>query len=139
MIEETKRLFRPEFINRLDEVVVFHSLSKDNILKIVDICMDEIQESAEERKIKITLSPKAKSFIADRGYKPEYGARQVKRTLRKFIEDPLAEELLRGNFADGSHILVDEVKDELKFSLLKSEPVDEKDEIVDSAPVKPEK
>jgi len=118
MLEETKKIFNPEFINRLDEVVVFHSLSRDNILKIIDICMDEILETAAERKIKITLTDKARSFLADKGYVPEYGARQVKRILRKFIEDPLAEELLRGNFVDGNHILVDKKGSDLQFKIL---------------------
>lgn len=139
MIDETKKMFRPEFINRLDEVVVFRSLSKDDIFDIIDICMDEMQEAAEDRNISISLTQKAKAFIADKGYKPEYGARQVKRTLRKYIEDPLAEELLRGRFEDGAHVQVDFVKDDIKFSLMKAEKIDKKDEVVDTEPVKPEK
>jgi len=116
MMEETKKLFAPEFINRIDEVAVFKSLERSHILKIIDIAMKEMMESVEDRKIMVTLSPNAKEFLADKGFDPIYGARQVKRVLRKYIEDPIAEEILKGRFNDGSHIQVRKRGDELEFA-----------------------
>ncbi len=115
MIEESKRIFRPEFINRLDEIVVFRNLNRDHIQKIIDLNLEDIGLSASERDIKITLSKAAKSLLADEGYDPIYGARQVRRILRRYIEDPIAEELLKGKFADGSNILVKLKNGNLEF------------------------
>ncbi|NQT26131.1 ATP-dependent Clp protease ATP-binding subunit, partial [candidate division KSB1 bacterium] len=115
MLEETKKMFNPEFMNRIDEAVVFRSLEQKDIVRIFDVAMDEMLISLRDRDISITLSSKAKSYLADRGYDPLYGARQVRRTLRKFIEDPIAEELLRGKFVDGDHISVRVKKEELTF------------------------
>ncbi|MFC1502428.1 ATP-dependent Clp protease ATP-binding subunit [bacterium] len=115
MNEETKRLFTPEFINRLDEMVVFRNLSRDHVLKIIDIAMDDMLETAQDSNIQVTLSANAKEFLADKGYDPLYGARQVKRIIRKYIEDPIAEELLKKRFKDGDHILVRRKGDELEF------------------------
>lgn len=115
MMEETKKLFNPEFMNRIDEAVVFRSLEREDIVKIFDVAMDEMLISLRDRDISITLSSKAKSYLADKGFDPAYGARQVRRTLRKYIEDPIAEELLRGKFNDGDHVTVRVKKDELTF------------------------
>jgi ATP-dependent Clp protease ATP-binding subunit ClpC len=116
MMEETKRLFTPEFLNRLDEIVVFKPLQREHILSIIDIAMEELLEGMKEREISIQLSSKAKTFLADKGFDPLYGARQVKRTLRKYIEDPIAEELLKGRFTDGCTIQVRIKKDALEFA-----------------------
>ena len=116
MVEETKRLFNPEFLNRIDEVVVFRPLTKQHILQIIDIAMEETLEGMKERRIEVTLSDKAKEFLADAGYDPVYGARQVRRTLQKHIADPIAEELLKGHFKDGSRVFVDCKKSGLIFS-----------------------
>jgi len=115
MIDETKRLFTPEFLNRIDEVVVFRNLTRNHIMKIIDIAMDEMLEELKERHIAVTLSTSAKEFLVNKGYDPLYGARQVKRTIRKYIEDPIAEDLLKGRFQDGSHIFVRRKDDALKF------------------------
>jgi ATP-dependent Clp protease ATP-binding subunit ClpC len=115
MNEETKRLFTPEFINRLDEMVVFRNLTRDHVLKIIDIAMEDMLNTAKDRNIQVTLTANAKEFLADKGYDPLYGARQVKRIMRKYIEDPIAEELLKKRFKDGTHILVRRKGDELEF------------------------
>ena len=115
MLDETKRLFTPEFINRLDEIVVFKPLKKDHILKIIDIAMNETLEGMKEREIQIVLSEKAKELLADKGFDPLYGARQVKRTIRKYIEDPFAEELLKERFQNGARIQVRCKGDSLEF------------------------
>ncbi|MBN1781746.1 ATP-dependent Clp protease ATP-binding subunit [bacterium] len=121
MLEETKRLFSPEFINRLDEVAVFRPLTRDHILKIIDIIMEESLIGIKERQMSVQLSKEAKEFLARVGYEPMYGARQVRRTLRKYVEDPLAEEILRNKFPEGSQIEVTASGEKLSFVLAKSE------------------
>jgi len=115
MMEETKRMFTPEFLNRIDELVVFRPLNRPHILDVIDIAMEDMLEVVKERNIHVGLTSKAREFLAEKGFDPLYGARQVKRTLRKYIEDPIAEEILKGKFTDGSHILVRFRGDELEF------------------------
>ncbi len=139
MLEETKRLFTPEFINRIDEMVVFRPLNRQHILKIIDITMDELLEGMKEREIRVTLSDNAREFLADKGFDPVYGARQVKRTLRKHIEDPIAEEILKGRFTDGSHIQVRCKKDALEFAELDRVLPSNKKKVDKSKEVDPQK
>ncbi|HHS13741.1 MAG TPA: ATP-dependent Clp protease ATP-binding subunit [bacterium] len=115
MMEETKKLFTPEFVNRLDEIIVFHPLQRKHIISIMDIAMDELLRNMKDQNLKVSLSDDAKEYLADQGYDPLYGARQIKRTLRKYVEDPIAEEILKGRFGEGSHILVRENKGSLEF------------------------
>jgi ATP-dependent Clp protease ATP-binding subunit ClpC len=116
MMEETKRLFTPEFLNRIDELVVFRPLKRSHILQVIDIAMEDMLEVVKERHIQVSLTPKAREFLADKGFDAMYGARQVKRTLRKYVEDPIAEEMLKGRFSDGSRILIRFRGDELEFA-----------------------
>ena len=113
--EELKKTFNPEFLNRLDETVIFNPLDRKEIMKIVDIELSSILARVDERGIKVSLTPGAKALIAERGYDPTYGARQLKRTLQKMIEDPLAEEILQGRFAAGSEVRVSKKGDNLNF------------------------
>ncbi len=135
MMEETKRLFNPEFINRIDELVVFKPLLREHIESIIDISVKEILNGLNERNIEVRLTKKAREYLADKGFDPVYGARQVNRILRKYIEDPLAEELLRGKFDDGSIIQVRLKNDQLIFlpagktAAKKSIPVQESESI----------
>ncbi|MCI0515213.1 ATP-dependent Clp protease ATP-binding subunit [candidate division KSB1 bacterium] len=115
ILEELKRLFNPEFINRLDEVVVFRHLNQKDTIKIVDIVVSEMLAKVAHRQIQISLTKGAKEFIAERGFDAVSGARPLKRTIQKFIEDPIAEELLKGIFADGSQIEVRKKGDKLEF------------------------
>ncbi len=116
IMEEVKRLFNPEFLNRVDEIVVFRHLNKDNMIKIVDIVVEEMLDKVSDRNIEIILTKSAKEFIADKGFDPVFGARPLKRTIQKFIEDPIAEEILKGNFSDGSRIQVKKKGDSLDFT-----------------------
>ncbi len=94
-----KKTFNPEFLNRVDEILIFNTLFHGDILKIIDIMMKEIKERLKEMKIKIVITEEAKEFIATKGYDPAYGARPLRRALREYIEDPLSEEILvHGNF-----------------------------------------
>jgi ATP-dependent Clp protease ATP-binding subunit ClpB len=102
-----KAHFRPEFLNRLDEIVIFNSLTKEDIERIIDIQMERVAKRLEERKIRLELSPKAKARIADEGYDPVYGARPLRRVIEKRILNPLAQAILQGKFRENAHVLVD--------------------------------
>ena len=110
-----KKSFRPEFLNRIDEVVVFHSLSKDNIIAIARLQLGYLSERMRERSMKLEFRENAVKLLADRGYDINYGARPLKRVLQNLIETPLAKELIKGSFSDGDTIVVDEKGGEIVF------------------------
>ena len=117
VMEEVRRMFKPEFLNRIDETIVFHSLNKDHIEQIVDIMMAAISKRTKEQMdITIELSGEAKGWIIDQGYDSKYGARPLRRTLQNKIEDRLAEEILDGNIRSGDQVRVELEDGELKFS-----------------------
>ena len=99
LMEEVKKTFKPEFLNRIDEIIVFHSLSKEDLSKIVDIEIDYVKQRLKDKGINIILTPEAKEFIIEKGFDPVYGARPLKRTIQRYIEDPLAEEIIAGRFS----------------------------------------
>ena len=101
------RQFKPEFLNRVDEIITFQGLTRDDLLKIVDIQIRRMAKRLQEQKFAITLTKEAKQFLVATGYDPAFGARPLKRAIQRFIEDPLALEILEGRFAPGDHILVD--------------------------------
>ena len=113
--EEVKKTFSPEFINRLDETVVFNPLDRKDILSIVDIELTDVIERVEERGMTISLTPGAKTLLAEKGFDQTYGARQLKRTIQKLVEDPLAEDILKGRFTEGSKIRVSKRAGSLHF------------------------
>ncbi|TDX49317.1 ATP-dependent Clp protease ATP-binding subunit [Orenia marismortui] len=113
-----KETFRPEFLNRLDEIIVFHALTQENIKEIVDLMLDELEGRLESRKIIIEVSEDAKEFIAKEGYDKEFGARPLRRTIRRLIENQLAEKFLVQDFDDGDRIKIDLRGSELKFTKL---------------------
>ncbi|MDZ7343860.1 MAG: AAA family ATPase, partial [candidate division KSB1 bacterium] len=115
IMEEVKRLFNPEFLNRVDEIVVFRNLTKQHMEQIIDIVIAEMLSKVSDRKIEIELTPDAKEFIAEKGFDPVYGARPLKRVIQKHIEDPVAEEMLKGKFGDGSQIQVRQTGKSLEF------------------------
>ncbi len=112
-----KRLFNPEFLNRIDETIVFRNLDREDIKQIINIEMKELIENLKENKMRIELDKNALNFLADKGFDPKFGARPLKRAIQKYIEDPLAEELLNHNFKEGDTIIVkfNKKKDELYF------------------------
>jgi ATP-dependent Clp protease ATP-binding subunit ClpC len=107
VMEELKRAFRPEFLNRIDEIIVFHSLEKEHLKEIVTLMSDQLTKRLKEQDIHIELSPAAKEKIADEGFDPEYGARPLRRAIQKHVEDKLSEELLRGKVLTGQNIMID--------------------------------
>ncbi len=96
ILEETKRLFNPEFINRLDELVVFRQLSRDDLMQIIDILLEDLYARLEGQGFEFEITREAKEFILDKGYKPELGARPLKRAIQRFLEDPMSERMLSG-------------------------------------------
>jgi ATP-dependent Clp protease ATP-binding subunit ClpC len=102
-----KKTFRPEFINRIDEIIVFQHLTRDEILQIADLYMKRVNEQAKEMGISIMLSEKVKDMLVDKGYDPNLGARPLRRAVQRFIEDPLSEELLLSRFSEGDSVLAD--------------------------------
>jgi ATP-dependent Clp protease ATP-binding subunit ClpB len=108
--------FRPEFINRIDEIVFFHSLEREHIKTIVDIQLRGLLKRLSERKITVELTDAAKDFLVREGYDPVYGARPLKRALQRRLLDPLALRVLEGAFLEGDRITVDLSGDELSFA-----------------------
>ena len=101
-----KKTFNPEFINRIDDTVIFHALTREDIAQIIDIFLDEFKTRLADRDIQLRVTPGAKGLIAEKGFDQTYGARYLRRTAQKLLEDPLAEEILQGRFAEGSRIRV---------------------------------
>ncbi|MBU1986534.1 MAG: ATP-dependent chaperone ClpB [Proteobacteria bacterium] len=99
--------FKPEFLNRVDETIIFHSLSRKDMSSIIDIQLQRLVARLEERKYKFTITDAAKAYLVDAGFNPLFGARPLKRAIQRYLEDPLAMELLSGRFLEGDHILVD--------------------------------
>ncbi|MEE8417158.1 MAG: ATP-dependent Clp protease ATP-binding subunit, partial [candidate division Zixibacteria bacterium] len=116
ILDEMKRIFNPELINRIDETVIFHALSKDNILEIIDILMADLAKRLEEKDITIELQQAAKEFIADKGWDPTFGARPLKRSLQKYLEDPLAEEMMKSDHIGDCAVTVFKEKNEDKLA-----------------------
>jgi ATP-dependent Clp protease ATP-binding subunit ClpC len=110
--EELKQHFRPEFLNRVDEIVVFHQHSKDDIVKIVDLMLAQVEERLKDKDMGIELTPAAKALVADRGFDPVLGARPLRRALQRDVEDVLAEKILFGELRPGQIVLVDVAPDD---------------------------
>jgi ATP-dependent Clp protease ATP-binding subunit ClpC len=115
LMTEVRKAFNPEFLNRLDESIVFHSLTKEHIKEIVDLLITNLNAQLIERGITIELEPDAKEHIATDGFDPAFGARPLKRTIQRLLEDPLSEEVLKGHFKDGGVIVVRLEGDQLVF------------------------
>ena len=111
-----KRAFRPEFLNRIDEIVVFDPLSEDQIRSIVDIEMREVRERLEAHGVTIELTESAREWLAREGFDPVYGARPLRRTIQRHVENPLSKRILAGDFTDGSHVIADVDAEGLRFT-----------------------
>src|SRR5690348_11139915 len=115
ILDETKRVFKPEFLNRLDEIIVFHSLTKENLLHIVDLEVEKVKARLKAKEVEIILDNVAHEFVIEKGYDPNYGARPMRRAVERFLEDPLAEEILRGNVKPGATVQVTAKDGKLNF------------------------
>jgi ATP-dependent Clp protease ATP-binding subunit ClpC len=103
---EVERFFRPEFVNRLDDMIVFRPLIKDDLNQIIEFELSKLRKRLTEKGMALEIDQKAKDFLIDKGYNPDFGARPLRRSLSQFVEDPLAENLLSGEFAAGDVIFV---------------------------------
>jgi ATP-dependent Clp protease ATP-binding subunit ClpB len=121
VMEAVREHFRPEFINRIDEIISFHSLDREHMKRIIDIQLAGLTKRLEERKIHVVLTEAAKEQIVREGYDPTYGARPLKRTIQRRVLDPLALRVLEGQFVEGDTIVVDAAGSALTFE--KRQPV----------------
>ena len=120
-MESVRNHFKPEFVNRIDEIVIFHRLDERHLAQIVDIQVEQLRARLEARGLGLELTDAAREHIARVGYDPDFGARPLKRVLQREIADPIARELLQGNYRDGDVIQVDASPDGLVFH--RAEPV----------------
>ena len=118
VMDALRATFRPEFLNRIDEIIIFNSLGPEEIKKIVGIQVDILAKRLAANKIILELTEEAKAFLAKTGFDPVYGARPLKRTIQHFIQDPLAVKILEGSIKDGDHLKVGVKDDQMVFELL---------------------
>jgi len=117
ILEETKRVFKPEFLNRLDDIIVFHTLSKEMLSRIVDLEVSKVAARIKEKEILLILDEAAREFLITKGYDPTYGARPMRRAVERYLEDPMAEEILRGSFKAGDQVQVTRDGEKLSFKV----------------------
>ena len=106
-MEALRAQFKPEFLNRIDDVILFRQLGRDQIARIVDIQLERVKKLLAERRIEIDVTPEARKLLAEKGYDPHYGARPLKRVIQRLVQDPLAMKILEGQFPEGSKVSVD--------------------------------
>src|SRR5258706_12355257 len=116
IMDEAKRQFRPEFLNRLDDIIVFRSLTKADLIQILDLEVKKVMERLKGKKLELVLDANAKDFLVEKGYDPTYGARPMRRSVERFLEDPLAEEILKGSLHEGEPVQVTVAHNKLMFS-----------------------
>ena len=117
ILEETRRVFKPEFLNRLDDIIVFHTLSKEMLTRIVDLEVAKVTARIKEKEIILTLDAAAHELLIEKGYDPTYGARPMRRAVERYLEDPMAEEIIRGSFKAGDTIQVTRDGEKLSFKV----------------------
>jgi ATP-dependent Clp protease ATP-binding subunit ClpC len=123
VMQELKRTFRPEFLNRLDDVIVFHELTQEEIKSIVDLMFSRLVERVEDKDISLELSETARDYLAKEGYDPALGARPLRRAIQRLVEDPLSEAILGNQFKPGQTVVVDANEDGIFFWSKESEKV----------------
>jgi len=116
IMDEAKRQFRPEFLNRLDDIIVFRSLTKPDLIQILDLEIKKVMQRLKGKRLELVLDEKAKDFLVEKGYDPTYGARPMRRSVERFLEDPLAEEILKGSLHEGEPVQVTVDNNKLVFS-----------------------
>ncbi|HUA67800.1 MAG TPA: ATP-dependent Clp protease ATP-binding subunit, partial [Candidatus Saccharimonadales bacterium] len=116
ILDEARKTFRPEFLNRLDDVIVFRSFTKPDLIQILDLEINKVLERLRHKNLKLELDDKAKDFLVEKGYDPQYGARPMRRSVERFLEDPLAEEILKGSLHENEPILVTVGNEKLVFN-----------------------
>jgi ATP-dependent Clp protease ATP-binding subunit ClpC len=117
-----KETFRPEFLNRIDEIIIFQSLTLDDMERIVDLQMQEVQARLQEYEIRLTLTSEARRWLAEQGYDPQFGARPLRRVIQRHLESPLSVQILRGKFGSGAHLQVHLEEEQIVFEPLAAVP-----------------
>ena len=117
ILAESNRVFKPEFLNRLDCMIVFHTLDRKDLVKIANLEVAKVIQRVGAKKIKVSLDPSAVEFLIDKGYDPTYGARPMRRAVEKYLEDPLAEDLLGGKIRQGDELKVYSAGQHLTFKV----------------------
>lgn len=116
-LDALERSFRPEFLNRVDEIIVFQPLTKEDVVKIVDTMLSRLNKHLKSQHIQLEVSPEAREFLVEKGYDPKFGARPLSRAIRRYIENPFSSRLIEGEFNSGDTVLVDRAGEELVFSV----------------------
>jgi ATP-dependent Clp protease ATP-binding subunit ClpC len=114
-----KRTFRPEFLNRIDDIIIFHPLSEEHLRKIVDLLINEVQKRLTDRKIVLELNDQAKSWLLKEGFEPAFGARPLRRAIQRYVENALSSRILSGEFKDGDRVYISIEDNRLSFSTRK--------------------
>ncbi|MCJ7645968.1 AAA family ATPase, partial [bacterium] len=120
VLDEMKKVFRPEFLNRIDEAVVFHPLSKEDVRNIVDLMLQKVTQRLSEQGVTLEVSDGAKEFLVIKGFDPQFGARPLRRAIQKYLEDPLAQEILAKKIKPQTKVTADVLEDKIVFKLLSS-------------------
>ncbi|NQU31550.1 MAG: AAA family ATPase, partial [Anaerolineae bacterium] len=115
--------FRPEFLNRIDEIIIFHSLSREDLVQVVEIQLRHVSALLVERGYQLIISPEARAYLAEVGYDADYGARPLKRAIQRELQDPLAVKILSGEFHEGETIHVERGKEALEFTAQATDPL----------------
>ncbi|HHY91906.1 MAG TPA: AAA domain-containing protein, partial [Firmicutes bacterium] len=115
VLDELKRTFRPEFLNRIDEIIVFHALTQEHVHAIVEIMLKEVAARLKEHDLKLEITPAAKDVLAKEGFDPTFGARPLRRAIQRLLENPLSEEMLAGRFKAGDRVTVDAEEGKIVF------------------------
>jgi len=122
VVASLRDMFRPELLNRIDEIVVFHALTEDEIFEIVDLMMARVNDALKQRGMQLQVTDAAKRLLAGEGYDPAYGARPLRRVIQKQVENPISSAILRGEFAEGDTIEVDAEDASIKLRLVVGDP-----------------
>jgi ATP-dependent Clp protease ATP-binding subunit ClpC len=115
LLDEVKKAFKPEFLNRVDDIIVFRSLTKEDLMHIVELEVKDVESRLKDQNIKLEMSQDAKEFLMEKGFDKQFGARPLKRTIQRFLEDPLAEAIIKGEFKKGGRVKVSAKADHLEF------------------------
>jgi ATP-dependent Clp protease ATP-binding subunit ClpC len=126
LTEEAKKIFRPEFLNRFDDIVVFRSLGREELTQILDLELAKVQKRLAQRNIHFELDDPARDLLLEKGHDPTYGARPMRRAVEKYLEDPMAEEIIRGDLREGEKTTISAKNDKLVFAQKKAKDKDSK-------------
>ena len=125
LTEEAKKVFRPEFLNRFDDILVFRSLGRDELTQILELELEKVRKRLAERDIHFELDSSARDLLLEKGFDPTYGARPMRRAVERYLEDPMAEEIIRGDLREGETISISAKDDKLEFTQQKAPAKDE--------------